>query len=94
MRSLVTSAVQSVVGSRSKLGPTALTSLALECEPTSASTPGRRPAGGSRNSLLGTAREWALAEMSSGRPEPRSTNTWSSSQSCQWKLTVNWSKAE
>jgi len=87
---------QSVEGSRSNVGTTALVSLALEWEPTSDSTAGRRSSGvgGSAYSLLGTFREWALADSSRGVPVSRSTNTWSSSQSCQWKFTVNWSNAE
>jgi hypothetical protein len=44
--------------------------------------------------LFGTFREWALADSTSGSPLSASTNTWRSSQSYQWKLTVNWSNAE
>jgi len=49
---------------------------------------------GSRNSLFGTLRECELATYSCGSPVSRSTKTWNTSQSCQWKLAVNWSNAE
>jgi hypothetical protein len=70
-----------------------LTPSALECEPTSATTAGRRTPG-SRHSLFGTDRECALAASNTGRSSSVSTNTWRSSQSWGWKLVENWSKTE
>ena len=79
---------------RWKLSADSLTESVLECEPSSGRIRGTTSGSGSRNSLFGTLRECELATYSCGSPESRSTKTWSTSQSCQWKFAVNWSNAE
>jgi len=100
-RSSTVSIVVFVMSASSPSSPTrwnwpgfSLTERVLECEPSSERTRGMASGFGSRNSLFGTLRECELATYSWGSPVSRSTKTWSTSQSCQWKLAVNWSNAE